>query len=85
MPETTLEKSARLVASGRVTIRRVETNLISAAVRGDSAHVYITGWDPAGWFCSCPAQRRCSHIRAVQLVVLEPLPTTGTGPKGVST
>jgi uncharacterized Zn finger protein len=70
-------KARRLVAEGRVTIRRVSDDAIVANVRGDSAMVYIVTWSPAGWSCSCPAIGRCSHTRAVQLVVLEPLPVGG--------
>lgn len=72
MREDAQVKARRLLASGRVTLRRLDEDVIVAAVRGDSARVYLTGWDPSGWWCSCPAQRRCSHIRALQLVTLEP-------------
>ena len=89
MPETSIEKVGRLLAHGRVTLRRLEAGYILARVRGDSAAEYNTGWDPAGWFCSCPASpglphRPCSHVRAVQLVALEPLPNVGTGKEGVA-
>jgi uncharacterized Zn finger protein len=73
--ETVAAKAARLAGSGRVTLRRLDENLIVASVRGDSARVYDVEWNPDGWWCTCPAMRRCSHIRAVQLVVLEPLPS----------
>jgi uncharacterized Zn finger protein len=76
-------KAARLAGSGRVTVRHVSDIAITADVRGDSAAVYPVTWSPAGWACPCPASTRCSHIRAVQLVVLEPLPVGGPGPDGV--
>jgi uncharacterized Zn finger protein len=76
-------KAARLAGSGRTTIRHVSDDAIVANVRGDSAMVYIVTWSPAGWSCSCPALGRCSHIRAVMLVLLEPLRAGGPGPDGI--
>ena len=74
MREQAQSKAARLVGAGRVTLRRLEQDLIVAKVRGDSARIYSTGWEPSGWWCTCPASmQRCSHVRAVQLVTLEPL------------
>jgi hypothetical protein len=70
--ETITEKAARLAGTGRITLRLLSDEAIVAQVRGDSAKVYRTGWDPAGWFCSCDAVGRCSHILATQLIVLEP-------------
>jgi hypothetical protein len=82
--ETITEKAARLAGTGRITLRLLSDEAIVAQVRGDSAKVYRTGWDPAGWFCSCEgsafSHRACSHIRSVMLVVLEPIPTKGPGP-----
>jgi uncharacterized Zn finger protein len=79
MPENAQAKARRLCAEGRVTIRTVTDLAIVAKVRGDSAAIYHVTWSPAGWTCSCPALTRCSHIGAVQLVVLAPLPK-GPGP-----
>jgi uncharacterized Zn finger protein len=79
--ESAHEKGVRLAGSGRLTLRRLEEDVIVAKVRGDSARIYSTGWTPAGWFCTCPfgenasPGRACSHVRALQLVVLEPLPS----------
>lgn len=70
MREDAQTKAARLLASGRVTIRRLNDDVIVADVRGDSADVHEVGWDPEGWRCSCPAVGRCSHVRALMLVVL---------------
>ena len=73
--ETAQLKAVRLAGSGRVSIRRIETDLIVAVVRGDSAREYGVRWAPSGWRCTCPAlSRTCSHVRAVMLVVLEPTP-----------
>lgn len=81
MRETAQLKAARLAGQGRVTIRTLTSSLIIATVRGDSAAVYSVTWTPSGWSCMCPAlSRRCSHVRAVMLCVLEPLPSLGPGP-----
>jgi hypothetical protein len=83
MREDARARAKRLLAEGRVTIRRIGPDGILARVRGDSAREYLVAWDPAGWACPCDAAIRCSHIIAVQLVVvLEPLPMDGPGPKG---
>jgi hypothetical protein len=46
---------------------------IRAHVRGDDGE-YSVGWNDGSWRCSCEAnssfRRRCSHIRAVALVVV---------------
>jgi uncharacterized Zn finger protein len=73
-------KARRLLSEGRVTLRRIGPDAIVARVRGDSAREYLVVWDPTGWHCPCDAAGRCSHVLAVQLVVLEPLPTKGPGP-----
>jgi uncharacterized Zn finger protein len=83
MREDARAKAKRLLAEGRVTIRRIGLDAIVARVRGDSAREYLVSWDPAGCACPCDAASRCSHIISVQLVVLEPLPMDGPGPNGV--
>lgn len=66
-------KARRLLAEGRVTVRRLADDAIEANVHGDSARVYHVCWSPRCWDCGCDAASiRCSHVRAVQLVVLEP-------------
>jgi uncharacterized Zn finger protein len=80
MPENAQAKARRLCAEGRVTVRTVTDLAIVAKVRGDSAAVYHVTWSPGGWSCSCPSLRRCSHIGAVQLCTLAPLPLEGPGP-----
>lgn len=66
-------KARRMLSEGRVTIRGLSDDLIRAEVRGDSARRYDVSWTPAGWSCPCDAAlTRCSHVQAVQLVVLEP-------------
>ena len=70
--EDAATKARRLLVEGRVTIRTLSDDLIEARVRGDSARHYDVIWEPSGWSCDCDALSRCSHTRAVQLVVLEP-------------
>jgi hypothetical protein len=75
MREDSRAKAIRILGEGRVTIRRLSDDVIEADVLGDSARLYVVTWTPAGWACPCDALTRCSHIRAVQLVVLVPEPT----------
>jgi uncharacterized Zn finger protein len=70
MRENAATKARRLLAEGRLTVRFVGDDRIWASVRGDSAERYAVEWQPSGWWCSCPAASRCSHIRAVQLVTV---------------
>jgi uncharacterized Zn finger protein len=67
--ETVTGKAARYLAEGHVTIVRVDGDLVDARVRGDSG-TYMVRHDPAGWWCSCPALGRCSHVVAVKLVTI---------------
>lgn len=72
MREDAATKARRLLAEGRLTVRSVTEDIIEASVRGDSALVYVTRWDRGGWTCTCDARSRCSHVRALMLVTLEP-------------
>ena len=66
-------KALRLLCSGRVVVRTITDTAITADVRGDSAKVYRVVLDPTGWHDDCDSVgNHCSHIRAVQLVTLEP-------------
>jgi uncharacterized Zn finger protein len=72
---TTLEridKSRRLLVDGRLTVTRVEGNLIVATCRGDSGEVYHLGFDPrtSEWRCTCVARTTCSHLKALMLVTV---------------
>jgi hypothetical protein len=58
------------LAHRRVRIRKVGDDLIEARVRDDTARIYSVGWDRWGWSDNCDTRSRCSHIRALQLVVL---------------
>ncbi len=76
MREDFAAKARRLLAEGRVTIRRVgfasaDYATVIADVRGDSAEVYTVAYAPkGGWSCTCPARSRCSHGQAVMLVTV---------------
>lgn len=62
------EKSARLLATGAVTVCCADGELL-AVIRGDHGE-YLIRFGPQGLTCSCPAWRRpCSHETAVGLVV----------------
>jgi hypothetical protein len=61
-----------LLAEGKLTVHTITADIMEAPVRGDSALIYRTRWDGAGWTCSCNACSRCSHVQALMLVVLEP-------------
>ena len=66
-------KGRRLLAEGRLRVRDVDEHAGTAAAecRGDSGAVYVVGRDEVGkWSCSCEARGRCSHIIALQLVVV---------------
>ena len=63
-------KARRLLEEGRVQIVDVRPDRVRAVVRGDSAQLYTVSYDPSVWTCSCPALTACSHVRAVQLVVV---------------
>lgn len=74
-PENAAAKSLRLLTEGRLMVERVDpgTGLVVARVRGDSGEVYYLGHDPRNgeWRCSCAEMKgRCSHLRALQLVVV---------------
>jgi hypothetical protein len=68
--EDAATKARRLLTEGRLAVRSVDAERMVARCRGDSAEMYDVGFDPAGWHCSCPGHGRCSHARALRLVVL---------------
>jgi uncharacterized Zn finger protein len=73
MRESAAVKGRRLLTEGRLTVTGVEPDRLSATVRGDSAEIYACGWDRrSGWWCTCPALTRCSHLTAFELVVIRP-------------
>jgi uncharacterized Zn finger protein len=72
--ETVREKARRLLAEGRVTVRRASPGTLAASVRGDSAREYRAGLEGGRWYCGCAhaaMTTRCSHVLALQLIFLE--------------
>jgi uncharacterized Zn finger protein len=72
-------KGRRYLVEGRLTVERISDGLVVAACRGDSGDIYHLGFDPAQteWRCTCPARGRCSHLIALQLVVVRAAPMAG--------
>jgi len=73
--ESAFVKARRLLAEGRIIVRRADGRRLVARVRGDSAHLYTTGFDRGTWFCSCAhaaQSTRCSHVIALMLLWIEP-------------
>ncbi len=72
-------KARRYLGEGRLTLHRVDVDgpVVEATCRGSGA-LYALGFDGfagegGGWFCSCPARSsQCSHLLALQLVVVRP-------------
>ena len=79
--ESADDKARRLLTEGRITIMAVDPDArasVVAEAKGDSGAVYALGFDRStnGWRCTCEAAskfgRRCSHLRALQLVTVRP-------------
>jgi uncharacterized Zn finger protein len=71
--ENARDRGRRLVAEGRLVIRRVNEEEILAVCRGDSGEVHELGYYPnGGWWCDCVARTRCAHLVALMLVVVTP-------------
>jgi hypothetical protein len=67
-------KGLRYLAEDRLRVEYVGPSRIRASCRGSGGDVYVLGWLPnEGWFCRCPAYRRCAHLVALQHVVIKPL------------
>ena len=68
------QKARLLLEEGRLQVTRVvpEADIYRGQVRGDSASIYHVEWnkDRLRWTCTCPAMGVCSHVRALQLVVV---------------
>jgi len=73
--ESAFLKARRLLAEGRITIRRADDRMLTAEVRGDSARVYRAGFADGVWYCTCAHSAhstRCSHVVALHLLWVEP-------------
>jgi hypothetical protein len=69
--ENAAAKGRRYIAEGRLVVRYLDDDGARADCRGDGA-IYSLGYE-RGWWCSCAAKGRCSHLYALGLVTaLEP-------------
>ncbi|MGH3186761.1 MAG: hypothetical protein ACRDPY_32245 [Streptosporangiaceae bacterium] len=76
--ESIEEKAARLLSTGCLTATSLVGDHVRAVCCGDTG-VYDLGYDPrrpGGWWCDCPVRggRQCSHLVALQLVVVRRRP-----------
>lgn len=67
--ETIAEKAQRLLASGRLTVERVDHEIVRATCEGDHGR-YSLSISADRSHCTCPARvRTCAHRVALRLVV----------------
>jgi hypothetical protein len=73
VPRETIDaKARRYLVEGRLVIEAVDASHVRASCRG-GGYLYELGFDARnGWRCSCHARGECSHLVALQLVVIEP-------------
>ena len=64
-------KGRRYLIEGRLSVRLVSHSQVVASCRG-TGEVWTVGYQRGGWYCTCPAKGRCSHLEALQLVVVRP-------------
>ena len=70
--EDALTKGKRYLTEARLRVLTVEADRIQALCRG-SGTIWHLGWAPGGWWCNCTARTLCSHLVALQcVVVVEP-------------
>jgi hypothetical protein len=72
--ENAAEKAKRILVEGSLVVREMDEHggTVATDCRGD-ASIHNLGRDSRGWFYSCKARGRCSHLLALGLVVaLEP-------------
>lgn len=75
----------QLLSDGRLTVLYVDDGTIEATCRSGRSDRWQLGYRRGAWWCSCPAEGRCAHVAALQLVTVRearrrPLP--GGGPEG---
>ena len=85
MRERAHDKGRRLLTEGRLRVVACSERHVVAHCIGDSGERYLLSADHQTWTCSCPAYGRCSHLVALMLVTLKPLPHGGPGSKGMPT
>lgn len=70
--ENAAERAKRYLGEGRLYVRLVGPDGISAFCRGDGEW-YRLGYRDGQWFCSCPAvSRDCAHLRGLRLITTRP-------------
>lgn len=63
-------KGRRYLGEGRLTVAAIGEHFVRATCRG-GGQVYAVGWTRSrGWSCSCVARGTCSHLVALQLIVV---------------
>jgi hypothetical protein len=73
--EDAAAKARRLLAEGRLRVLGADERSAQAVCCGDSGAAYRVAAEDGRWQCSCEARGRCSHIRALALVVVLREPT----------
>lgn len=68
MRESVDRKARRYLAEGRLRVLSEDVGAVTATCRGGGATTYRLGRDRGGWWCTCPARGRCSHLTALALV-----------------
>ncbi len=69
--ESTDEKAARLLTTGRLTVVLLDDDTIMSECQGDHG-TYRQTYFGGRWECSCPARTDCAHLRALWLVTVKP-------------
>ena len=69
--ESAEEKGRRYLVEGRLVVEAVDEHRIVASCRG-AGEIWQLGYEPGGWYCSCPMVGRCSHLHALMSVVVAP-------------
>ena len=62
-------KVERLLATGALRVMHLAEGHCTVNVEGDTGTWVVSYCPSAGWTCTCPAVRTCSHIRATELCV----------------
>jgi uncharacterized Zn finger protein len=63
-------KGRRYLVEGRLVVTSVVGNNVRAVCRGQGVLHHVGHDDARGWWCDCEARTTCSHLVALQLVVV---------------
>jgi hypothetical protein len=63
-------KALRYLSEGRLTVKGLDGQRVRAVCSGETGEWDLGHLPESGWFCTCPAACPCSHLRALQLVVV---------------